>query len=572
MSVSLLQDVKTYKGKTFWRDFIAGLTVAVILIPQGMAYSLLAGLDPVYGLYAALVPLFIYPLFASSRELSVGPVALMSIILLGGVSAFAKPGTQEYLDLVLLTALLSGIIQVIFSILRLGSLSNFLSRAVMSGFISAAGVIIAISQLKYLFSLNLPRRVSIVDMVLDVGSNIGDINWISFGVGSVAIGIIILTKKIHKAFPSALIVVILGSIVLKIFNLADRGVPIVGDMPSGLPDLYLGFLNFEKIVLMFPTALVISLVCFVGSYSIANSLSGKGGKRYPIIADKELLGLGIAKILGSFFLAMPSTGSFTRSAINAEAGAKTGISSIIAAIFLALTIAFFGGLFYYLPEPILAAIVITSVFSLIDIQEVKKLFHIDRHDFWVLLITFFATLFFGIVNGIKTGIAVSLVSVIYRSSKARTKVLGRLPKMDIYRNVRRFDDVIIDKEILILRYSQTLFFGNAGIIFSGLKSELKNYPEAKIIIISMPIHTVPDGTATYEFEQLIPYCRSRNLRLIFTDINGPVRDYMHKTKLFDLIEECNFFLTISDAVGAIKNGDECQKESIKYSEQTDFKY
>ncbi|MEE9372833.1 MAG: SulP family inorganic anion transporter [Saprospiraceae bacterium] len=393
MNHSFIKDLKKYNKKLFTKDLIAGLTVAVILIPQGMAYSMLAGLPPIYGLYAALVPMIIYPFFSSSRELSVGPVALMSIIILGGVSAFAKPGTQEYIDLVLLTALLSGVLQVVFAGLKLGSLSNFLSRPVMSGFISAAGVIIAISQLKYLFSIKLPRRISIVEMISDTVSHLNEVNIISLIMGLLAIFIIVIAKKIHRAIPSALIVVIIGSVVLKALNLAEKGVPIVGDMPKGLPDFYLGFLDAQKIIMLLPTALVISLVCFVGSYSIAKSIAAKKDN-YPITADKELLGLGLAKIVGSFFLAMPSTGSFTRSAINNDAGAETGLSSTIAAIFLALTIAFFGGLFYYLPEPILAAIVITSVFSLIDFKEAKNLFKIDKLDFWVLVITFFFNLVF----------------------------------------------------------------------------------------------------------------------------------------------------------------------------------
>jgi len=570
MSLAFVEDIKNYSGKIFGADIIAGLTVAVILIPQGMAYAMLAGLAPIYGLYAAVVPMIIYPFFSSSRELSIGPVALMSIIIFAGVSVLATPGTAEYLNLVLLTAFLSGIIQVSFSILRLGNLSKYISQPVMTGFIAAAGVIIAISQLKYLFSLQLPRKISIVDMVMDTVLNLSKVNLISMQIGLLGILLIIIFKKIHKAIPGALIIVILGSIFQYQFGLEAKGVPLVGDMPTGIPALSFEFLNLKQIGNLLPTAFIISVVCFIGSFSLAKTFAAQKDN-YPIMPNQEFMALGLAKLIGSFFMAMPTTGSFTRSAINTEAGAKTGMSSILSAIFIGLIIAFFGRLFYYLPEPILAAIVITSVFSLINVKEIIHLFKVDRRDFLVLLITFFSTLLLGIVNGIIAGILYSLFVAVVRISRTSFEVLGQLPGTDIYRSVKRFPNAKPVKDALIIRVDQVFMFGNSMNIFDAIIGETLKENELKNLILSFTVYSIPDFSATYKFNQFITYCRNNNLRLILTDVKGPVRDHLHKHGIYEEIGDTNFFLTIADAIHAIEHDAQEKTLSNKYARQTSNK-
>jgi SulP family sulfate permease len=569
MNISLLSDIRHYSLKKLGWDLIAGLTVAIILIPQGMAYSLLAGLEPIYGLYAALVPLLIYPFFSSSRYLSIGPVALMSIIVLGGVSTIAEPGGQEYLSLVILASFLAGLMQITFSLLKLGNLTSFLSKPVMSGFISAAGVIIAISQLKYLFSLQLPRRISIVQMVIDIAQGISLLNWISFSLGVGAIIIIIALKKIHKAIPGPLLVVIIGSLLVMSFNLVNSGVPIIGDMPKGLPAFDFSFLTANKVLALLPTSLIIALIGFVGSYSISNSL-GTHDEQQAVNPNRELFALGTAKLIGSFFSAMPSTGSFTRSAINFEVGAKTQISSIISGLILMVTLIFLGGLFYYLPEPILAGIVITSVFSLIDFGYARRLFKTDRRDFFVLIITFASTLLFGITAGVVIGVLSSFFDVMYRTSTPFYAILGKLPNTNVYRNIDRFSEAVPHNKILIFRFSQTLYFANAGMIIEALEKEIKIYQEVKYIVISFPTNAVPDATATFYLFRLIDFCRDRDLRLVFTDLTGPVRDLMKKSGFTDALGKNNFFLVVEDAVDAIEHGDVRQIKSIDYSSQNNY--
>jgi len=461
-------------------------------------------------------------------------------------------------------------LQLIFSLLKIGNLTSYLSKPVMSGFISAAGVIIAVSQLKYLFTLNLPRRVSIIDMLMDLGRSIADLNWISLALGLGSILIIIVLRKVHKAIPSALLVVIIGSLVVMTFALADQGVPIMGDMPKGLPDFSISFLSLGNIVSILPISLIIALIGFVGSYSISKSL-GNLEEQNNVNPNRELFALGIAKVLGSFFLAMPSTGSFTRSAINEEVGAKTQISSLIAGLILMLTLVFLGGLFYYLPEPILAAIVITSVFSLIDIKHARNLFRIDKRDFVVFIITFLSTLFFGITNGVIIGVLASFFDVMYRTSKPFYAILGKLENTDAYRNIRRYPQAKPHDNILIFRFSQSLYFANASMILDAVKEERKNFTEAKYIVISFPAHTVPDASGTFYFFHLLEYCRDQGLRLVFTDLTGPVRDYMKRVGFTDQLRSSNFLLTVEDAVDAIENGDVSQSLSKDYSSQTNYK-
>lgn len=570
MIQSFIGAISNYSRFKFYSDLIAGLTVAVILIPQGMAYSLLAGLPPIYGLYAGLVPMIIYPIFGSSLQLSVGPVALMSIIVLSGISVFAEPGSAEYIHLVIMSAFLAGIIQILFSLFRLGFISSFLSRPVMSGFISAAGVIIAISQIKYLLSLDLSRKASIIETISGIIHHVSDSNLISMLMGVTGIVLIFLFKKIHKAIPGALIIVVLGCLVTYVMRLDRTGIPIVGSMPSGLPGFSLDFFDIDSITRLLPTALVISLICFIGSYSIAKTMSIKT-RDDNLDPNRELLGLGIAKVIGSFFLAMPSTGSFTRSAINFEAGGKTGFSSIYGGFFIGLIIAFLSGWFYYLPEPILAAIVISTVFGLIDYKYAKFLLRMDRSDFWVLLVTFLATLFLGIVNGVMAGIVLSLVTVLANNSKTHIAVLGSLEGTNEFRNVSRYEETSPVDKTVILRFSQPLFFANAEDFYQDIINEAKKRKDTENIIISYPSYNVPDGTAASKLVDLITYCRENNWRLIFTDLNGPIRDFLHKSELFKEIGEDNFFLTIRDAVNAIEKGDEHKTLSNKYSSQTNYK-
>jgi sugar phosphate isomerase/epimerase len=351
--MSLFKAIREYQLATVRHDLTAGLTVAILLIPQGMAYAMLAGLPPIYGLYAGFIPLLIYPFFGSSPQLSVGPVAVVSIIVLSGLSGFADPGSEEFIRLAILTAFIAGMIQVILAIFKMGFLTNFLSEPVIAGFTMAAAIIIGLSQMKYILGLSIPRSTSVLETISQLSAHVSQTNILSLVLGAGSLALILLIKKLRKSLPGALLVIIAGTLMVYYFGWYDSGLEIVGTVPEGLPRLDMSFFAPGDIIKVIPLAIIICIISFIESLSISKTIAGKK-EGQSIDANKELMGLGLSKVVGSFFLGYPSTGSFTRSAVNNEAGAVTGMSSIFAAAVVGLTLIIFTPLFFYMPKPALA--------------------------------------------------------------------------------------------------------------------------------------------------------------------------------------------------------------------------
>lgn len=545
MNNPFLAQLKQYNSSDFRGDLIGALTVTVMLVPQGLAYAMLAGLPPIYGLYAALIPMMIYPLFGSSRNLSVGPVALVSIIVLSGLSKLATPMSAEYIQLAMLTSLVAGVIQLALSLLRMGFLVNFLSRPVISGFTSAAAIIISVSQLKHIFGIDIPRRNNIMVSLKDLCLSMDTVNWHALLLGVAGLTVILIVKKIHKKIPGALIAVLLGIGMVFAFNW-QGSVSLVGEVPKGLPSFEIPIFSWESIMKVTPLALVICLISFIESLAIAKTLSAKNGN-YPIDGNKELLGLGLAKIIGAFFQAFPNTGSFSRSAINEQAGAKTGMSSIIAGVMILLTLLFFTPLFYNLPNPILAAIVISAVFGLIEFKEAKRLFHHDRKDFVVLMATFLLTLLLGVQQGVFVGIAISLMFIIYKVSKPHYAVLGNIPGKGVYRNIDRFDNAVTGPEFLIFRYDDDIFFGNAIHFYEAVLKELDGDPTVKNFILDASSISTMDSTAVHQLILLKEVLDKREINFLFAGLKGPMRDLFEKYKLNKYFPKDQMFLDIDAA-------------------------
>lgn len=407
MDLNLFKDLKGYNRKKLSSDLIAGITVAIILVPQAMAYAMLAGLPAVYGLYTALIPLFIYPIFASCSSLSVGPVALISIILLSMLSGIEDSGSQKYIDLVLLTGLIAGILQVLYVVFRVSNLTRFLHQALMKGFISAAGVIIIVSQLKNLMGIDMSNRRNVVNMFTDLIENLPSYNTLALGLGLLCLCLLTVFTRISKSIPKYLMVVLVGILIVYLRDLQPTDLTLVGSLPKGLPVFYSGFINLDTILSVLPAAFVISIVCFVGSYSLANALCDN--KKRAIDPNQELIGLGLAKIISSFFGSMPSTSSFSRSAINTKAGAETNLSSWFAAAIVGIALLFLSRVFYFLPESILAAIVIYSVIGLVDWKKAIFYWKKDKIGFTIFIFTFIMTCSVGIGAGIFFGIGFSLL-------------------------------------------------------------------------------------------------------------------------------------------------------------------
>ena len=450
-----------YKKEYLSGDFSAGLTVGVMLIPQGMAYAMIAGLPPVYGLYAALVPQVVYAIFGTSRQLGVGPVAMDSLLVAAGVSVIAEAGSQNYISLAILLAFMMGVTQLALGLFRMGFLVNFLSKPVISGFTSAAALIIALNQLKHFVGVDLSGS-NVFTILYEAILKFGEFNWISLVMGTVGILILKNIKKLHKAIPGALVAVILGIIVVKIFNLNAHEVKIVGKVPEGLPHFSIPVFGSPHFNELIPIAATLALIAFMEAISVAKALQAKHKNEYKLDANQELIGLGMSNVVGSFFSCYPTTGGFSRSAVNEQSGAKTNLAALISASLVALTLLFLTPLFYYLPKSILAAIIMVAVFGLIDIKFPVTLWKTKKEDLLMLLIAFGVTLGFGIKEGIGVSVAISLLAMIYRSTKPHYAVLGKMPDSKEYRNIERFKDVVIRKDILIIRYDADLYFANTS--------------------------------------------------------------------------------------------------------------
>ncbi len=537
-----------YSKNDFKGDLLAGLTVAIMLIPQGMAYALLAGLPPVYGLYAGIVPLLLYAFFGTSRQLSVGPVALVSLLVLSGVSQFAEPKSELFITLAITTALIAGLIQVVLGAFRLGVLIKFLSHPVISGFTSAAAFIIGFSQLRNLLGIDIPRSNKIYIIISDALMHLQQVNFVTLGIGIGAIVLMLVLKKIRKNMPVAIFAVIIGTAVVWVFGLDAYGVEIVGEIPKGLPGFTIPDLTFKQFIDLFPLALTICLVSFIESLSIAKTIQSRH-KEYKIIPSQELIALGLAKIGGAFFQAFPTTGSFTRSAINDEAGAKTGVSSIISASIISLILLFLTPLFYFLPKVILAAIIVVAIIGLIDFEGAVKLWKSDRRDFASLITTFIITLTIGIQAGVFAGVILSISYIIFQNSRPHIAILGRMPDTTKYRNITRFPQVIQLEDIVIIRFDAQLYFANTEFFRETIEAiTARKKGNLKLIVLdSSSIHDV-DSSGVQVLKDVINFLAERNIKLYFSGVIGPVRDMFTKTGLMETIGFKNQFLRIHDAV------------------------
>ena len=537
-----------YKKEYLSGDFSAGLTVGVMLIPQGMAYAMIAGLPPVYGLYAALVPQVVYAIFGTSRQLGVGPVAMDSLLVAAGVSVIAEAGSQNYISLAILLAFMMGVTQLALGLFRMGFLVNFLSKPVISGFTSAAALIIALNQLKHFVGVDLSGS-NVFTILYEAILKFGEFNWISLVMGTVGILILKNIKKLHKAIPGALVAVVLGIIVVKIFNLNAHGVKIVGKVPEGLPHFSIPVFGSPHFNELIPIATTLALIAFMEAISVAKALQAKHKNEYKLDANQELIGLGMSNVVGSFFSCYPTTGGFSRSAVNEQSGAKTNLAALISASLVALTLLFLTPLFYYLPKSILAAIIMVAVFGLIDIKFPVTLWKTKKEDLLMLLIAFGVTLGFGIKEGIGVSVVISLLAMIYRSTKPHYAVLGKMPDSKEYRNIERFKDVVIRKDILIIRYDADLYFANTSHFMETLSEEVdKKGNDLKLVILHGGSIAHIDTTAYQALSEFIEHMAKNNVEVYLAYVIGPTRDFLRKAGLGNMLGEEKCFLDIDSAI------------------------
>ncbi len=543
-----LNSFKTHKKSDWRKDIVAGITVAVMLVPQGMAYASLAGMPPIYGLYAGLVPLFLYAVIGTSRQLSIGPVAISALLVLAGVSQIAEPLTPEYISLVILAGFMIGVGQMLMGFMKLGFLVNFISHPVIVGFTSGAAIIIAISQMKDLLGIEIPRFSHIYETVVYIFQNIGQANWVSVASCLGSFFVIALLRRINKAIPGALVVVILSSIVAYYGIQEGYDFVIVKGVPAGLPPLQMPDFNWANMKILIPTVLTVTLIGIVESIGIAKVLQSKH-QTYSIRPNQELIAIGVSKIGGSFFLALPSSASFSRSAVNNDSGAQSGIASIVTALIVALTLLFFTPLFYYLPKAVLAAIILFAVKGLFEWKTAKHLWFDHRRDFYMMLTTFIVTLIIGVEFGVLVGVLLSIWMVLYRSSKPHFPTLGKLPNSESFRSIRRFPNAESLDEVLITRFDDQLYFGNSNYFVENLKNKIERKGEKLELVIldAGSIHDM-DSTGMEGLKEIINFLEKKKIKFHLTDVVGPVRDFLKRTGLSDRIGIKNQFLNNQDAM------------------------
>ncbi len=564
--IPILDWLPQYKGDQLKGDLSAGLTVGVMLIPQGMAYAMIAGLPPIYGLYASTIPLILYAIFGTSRQLAVGPVAMVSLLTAAGIGAIAQGGAEVYIALAIALALFVGVIQFALGAFRLGFLVNFLSHPVISGFTSAAALIIGLSQLKHLLGINLARSHHVHEIILQAIERIGEVNWITFAIGIVGIGLIIFVKKVNKSIPGPLLAVVFGILAVWGLGLTEQGVKIVGEVPRGLPSFGVPSFSWEDFQALIPIALTISLVSFMESIAVAKAIQAKH-KNYKVSANQELIALGAANIGGAFFQSYPVTGGFSRTAVNDQAGAKTGLASIISAVLIILTLLFLTPLFYFLPSAILASVIMVAVFGLIDYKEAIYLWKTNRIDFAMLIVTFIATLGLGIEQGIGVGVILSLAMVIFRTTRPHYAVLGKVPNTTFYRNVERFQGLETRDDLLILRFDAQLYFANTNFFQDVLLDEvIKRKDKLKAILIVAESINYVDSSAMHALKDLVQDFKLNGITVLFSGVKGPVRDAMAKASLIKTVGEDHVFMSIQEGVDAFT----AQSDTVKGEDMQEY--
>ncbi|MEM7102394.1 MAG: SulP family inorganic anion transporter [Bacteroidota bacterium] len=403
-----------YKKKDLLPDILAGLTIGSVAIPSGMAYGMLAGLPPIYGLYAALVPMFVYGIFGTSKHMIIGPAAIIALLVASGLTPLAEPSTPEYIGLVFTLTFVVGIVQFLMGLFRMGVLTKLLTHPVVNGFTSAASIIVFFSQLKHLLGIEMMRTNLVYKIVFEASQKLNEVHLPTLMIGIGGMVLLVIVKKTHKLLPGPLIAVVVGILVVWLLDLETAGVAVVSTMPSGLPDIILPSLESATILKMIPVILTITIIGIVESLVIAKALRALHKNAYDIDPDQEMRALGISNAVGAFFQAFPAAGSFSKTAVNDSAGARTSLSSIIGSFMVIITLAFLTPYFYYLPKTILASIIMVAIVKFIDYKEAIRLLDTNLLDFTTLLVTFLATFYLGIELGLLFGIAFSLLTIAYR--------------------------------------------------------------------------------------------------------------------------------------------------------------
>ena len=553
---------RAYNGTALTNDLVAAGIVTIMLIPQSLAYAMLAGLPPEVGLYASILPIVAYALFGTSRALAVGPVAVISLMTLTAASSVAPPGSAEFIAAALVLALLSGLILLLMGVLKLGFLANLLSHPVVSGFITASGIIIATSQLKAIFGISASGE-AMPELVGTLLANLPDTNLPTLVIGVLSTAFLFWVRKglkpvliraglqprpadlVAKAGPIAAVAA--ATLAVVVFDLERQGVRVVGSIPQSLPQLTVPLFDPGLWQQLAIPALLLSIIGFVESVSVAQTLAAK--KRQRIDPDQELIGLGAANVAASLSGGYPVTGGFARSVVNFDAGAETPAAGAFTAVGIAIAALFLTPLLYALPLATLAATIIVAVLSLVDLKTPRTIWRYSRADFAAMAATIAVTLLLGVEPGVIAGVGLSLALYLWRSSRPHAAIVGRVPETGHFRNVKRHK-VLTDPRVLTIRIDESLTYLNARWLEEFVLETVADHPEAKHLVLMASAVNSIDASALESLEAINHRLADAGVRLHLSEVKGPVMDRLERSSFLGELSG-KIFLSQNEAFSSL---------------------
>ncbi|MDA5559005.1 SulP family inorganic anion transporter [Shimia sp. MMG029] len=556
--VPILDWGRRYDRNALSNDLIASVIVTIMLIPQSLAYALLAGLPPEAGIYASIAPIILYAIFGTSRALAVGPVAVVSLLTASTIGQVAEQGTAGYAVAALTLAFLSGAFLVLLGVLRLGFLANFLSHPVIAGFITASGILIAASQLKHILGVSAHGH-TLPEMLLSIAQHLNEINWITVVIGVLAAGFLfwvrgnlkpllnklgtgpLLTDLLAKGGP--VFAVVATTLAVWGLNLGEEGVRIVGDVPQSLPPLTLPGLSSDLIGALLLPAILISIIGFVESVSVAQTFAAR--KRQRIDPDQELIGLGAANLGAAFTGGFPVTGGFSRSVVNFDAGAETPAAGIFTAVGLAAAAVALTPLVYFLPKATLAATIIVAVLALVDFSILRKTWAYSRADFIAVAATILLTLGLGVEVGVASGVAISVLLHLYKTSRPHVAEVGLVPGTQHFRNIHRHEVETVP-ELVTLRVDESLYFVNARFLEDLIQRRVTTGCEVRDVVLMFSAVNEVDYSALESLEAINSRLKDMRVGLHLSEVKGPVMDRLQRSHLIEVLNG-EIFLSQYDA-------------------------
>tara|TARA_R110000764_G_scaffold1072_1_gene4236 strand:- start:655 stop:2370 length:1716 start_codon:yes stop_codon:yes gene_type:complete len=556
--------LRAYNKTAFKNDTVASLIFTIMVIPQSLAYAMLAGLPAITGLYASILPSILYSLFGTSRSLAVGPVALTSVMTASAILPFATTGSEHYTTISILLAFMSGVFLLVLSLLKLGFLTNLLSHPVISGFISASALLIVIGQVKYLLGIE-STGSTLFPLARSLYGHASEVNIPTLVLSTTSITALLIMRRYFSSFlekcgcaqqyvqlfgkSGPVLVVLLTTFSVAWLSLDELGVSIIGAVPSTPLGLNFQQVNWQLMKELLPSSVLISIVGFIGSVSVAQSFAAK--RRQDIDPNQELVGLGLANIGSAACGSFPVTGGFSRTVLNADCGSTSPMTGIISALFILLTLLFLTPFFYYLPKAILAAIISISMLQLVSVVDLKDLWRFSKKEASLLIITFSVVMVEGMETGLIVGLALSILFFLWHTSHPHIAIVGRLPGTEHYRNVQRFA-VETHPTILTVRIDENLFFANTRVFEERLQYLVSQNREIKHLVLMCTAINMIDASALQSLEKIVDRLKDSGVKLHLSEVKGPIMD---RLKDSTLIEHLNgkIFISQHEAIKELEN-------------------